>query len=64
MLKEMGSYKGHMRDVMCAAWHPLHEELFSSGSQDGCLMYWMVSRPTPQVCIDRINCVLENYFVQ
>lgn len=49
MLKELGSYAGHARDVMCAAWHPLHEELFCSGSQDGTLMYWLLSRSAPQV---------------
>ena len=49
MLKELGSYRGHVRDVMCAAWHPVHEELFSSGSQDGTLMYWLLSRSAPQV---------------
>ena len=49
MLKELGSYKGHTRDVMCAAWHPVHEELFASGSQDGALLYWLVSRSAPQV---------------
>lgn len=49
MLKEINTYRGgHTRDVACAVWHPVHEELFSSGSQDGSLVYWLVSRPTPQ----------------
>ena len=49
MLKELNTYRGaHTRDVACAVWHPVHEELFSSGSQDGSLVYWLVSRPDPQ----------------
>lgn len=47
--KEMGTYRGHNRDVTCANWHPLHEELFASGGYDGSLLYWLVSSPTPQV---------------
>lgn len=46
--KEMGTYRGHNRDVTCASWHPLHEELFASGGYDGSLLYWLVSSPTPQ----------------
>ena len=46
--KEMGTYRGHNRDVTCASWHPLHEELFASGGYDGSLLYWFVSSPTPQ----------------
>lgn len=47
--KEMGTYRGHNRDVTCASWHPLHEELFASGGYDGSLLYWLVSSPNPQV---------------
>ncbi|GAX77076.1 hypothetical protein CEUSTIGMA_g4522.t1 [Chlamydomonas eustigma] len=43
------TYKGHTRDVTSCTWHPLHEELFSSGSQDGALFHWLVSRPEPQL---------------
>ena len=51
MLKELNTYRGgHTRDVSCAVWHPVHEELFGSGSQDGSLVYWLVSRPGPQAC--------------
>ena len=49
MLKELGTYRGgHGRDVACAVWHPVHEELFSSGSHDGSLAYWLVSRADAQ----------------
>lgn len=47
--KELATYRGHNRDVTCAAWHPQHEELFASGGYDGSLMYWLVSNPNPQV---------------
>lgn len=47
--KELGTYRGHNRDVTCASWHPLHEELFASGGYDGSLLYWLVSSPSPQV---------------
>ncbi|MEW5311954.1 MAG: hypothetical protein WDW38_003624 [Sanguina aurantia] len=46
--KELGSYRGHAREVTCATWHPFHEELFSSASSDGSLMHWLVSRPDAQ----------------
>ena len=49
--KEIATYRGHNRDVTCAAWHPLHEELFASGGYDGSLMYWLVSNPEPQVML-------------
>jgi len=49
--KEIATYRGHNRDVTCAAWHPFHEELFASGGYDGSLMYWLVSNPEPQVLL-------------
>lgn len=47
--KELATYRGHNRDVTCAAWHPHHESLFASGGYDGSLIYWLVSNPNPQV---------------
>jgi polyadenylation factor subunit 2 len=50
MLKELASFKGHNKDVICAAWHPWHEDMFVSGGYDGDLLYWLVSQPSgPQV---------------
>lgn len=49
-LRELQTFKGHVKDVVCAAWHPVHEELFASGGFDGTLLYWLASRPTAQVC--------------
>eukprot|EP00955_Chlamydomonas_euryale_P003280 35163-Chlamydomonas_euryale.AAC.1 len=49
MQRELATFKGHTRDVTSIAWHPLHEELFVSGSWDGCLMTWLLSRPEPQL---------------
>lgn len=48
-LRELRTYRGHTKDVLCAAWHPVHEELFASGGYDGSLLYWLASRPGPQV---------------
>ena len=47
-LKEVTTFRGHKKDVVCAAWHPVHEELFVSGAFDGTLLYWLASRSTPQ----------------
>jgi hypothetical protein len=41
MKRDLHMYKHPGRDVTCAAWHPLHEELFASGSSDGSLHYWL-----------------------
>ena len=45
MLRELATFRGHAKDVTSAAWHPFHEDLFVSGSYDGSLCYWLVSRP-------------------
>lgn len=47
--RELGTFRGHNRDVLTASWHPQHEELFASGAMNGSLLYWLVSRPGPQV---------------
>ena len=47
-LRELRTFRGHTKDVLCAAWHPVHEELFASGGYDGGLLYWLASRPGPQ----------------
>jgi polyadenylation factor subunit 2 len=41
MKRDLHVYKHPGRDITCAAWHPLHEELFASGSADGSLHYWL-----------------------
>jgi polyadenylation factor subunit 2 len=47
--RELGSYRGHTREVTACAWHPQHEDLFSSGSFDGSLMHWLVGRAEAQL---------------
>ena len=42
MLKEIGTYRGHGKDVTEVIWHPTHEPLFTSGSLDGSMNYWLV----------------------
>ncbi|CAG5125024.1 unnamed protein product, partial [Candidula unifasciata] len=40
--EEVQTFKGHKREATAIGWHPIHEGLFSSGSADGALMFWMV----------------------
>ena len=47
--RELASFRGHNRDVISAAWHPLHEDLFVSGGYDGSLIFWLAGRQAPQV---------------
>ncbi|GBG76608.1 hypothetical protein CBR_g22487 [Chara braunii] len=47
-LKEIETYKGHRREVTSLAWHPIHEDLFVSGSYDGAIMHWLVGHEEPQ----------------
>ena len=42
MLKEIGTYRGHGKDVTEVIWHPTHEAMFTSGSFDGSINYWLV----------------------
>ncbi|BDA50841.1 pre-mRNA 3' end processing protein WDR33 [Coccomyxa sp. Obi] len=52
MLRELATFRGHAKDVICAEWHPIHEDLFVSGSYDGSLCYWLVSLPNgPQAAV-------------
>eukprot|EP00040_Diaphanoeca_grandis_P015724 m.80586 g.80586 ORF g.80586 m.80586 type:complete len:708 (+) comp25324_c0_seq1:186-2309(+) len=39
-MKELQVFRGHSREVMCLAWHPVHESLFASGAHDGSIMFW------------------------
>ena len=47
-LKEVGSFRGHGKDVTSMAWHPQHEGLFVSGGWDGTLLFWHVGAEGPQ----------------
>ena len=60
-LQELRTFRGHTKDVLCAAWHPVHEELFASGGHDGGLLYWLASRPRPQACpqTDKVSCAAQ-----
>jgi polyadenylation factor subunit 2 len=42
MLKDLQTFRGHLRDCTTASWHPVHEELFVSGGYDGSMLYWQV----------------------
>jgi WD40 repeat protein len=48
-LSDLVVWQGGLRDVLCAAWHPFHEDLAVSGSVEGTLAYWLTSSREPQV---------------
>lgn len=49
MQRVLQDFKRDNEAVTAAAWHPKHEEVFASGSQDGSVTHWLVSQPTTQV---------------
>ncbi|XP_070560840.1 pre-mRNA 3' end processing protein WDR33-like [Ptychodera flava] len=42
MMKEMFTFRGHKKEATTIAWHPIHENLFSSGGSDGAILFWQV----------------------
>lgn len=46
-MKELQTFRGHKREVMSLAWHPLHEDFFVSGGYDGSLEFWLVGTSAP-----------------
>ena len=40
--EELQTFRGHKREALTLAWHPVHEELFASGGSDGAMMFWSV----------------------
>ena len=52
MNKELRSFKGHEKDITAAIWHPFHEDLFTSASYDGTIMFWLLDLETPQAEIE------------
>jgi len=40
--EELQTFRGHKREALTLAWHPVHEELFASGGSDGAIMFWSV----------------------
>lgn len=49
MRRALASFRGPSKDVVCAAWHPIHEDLFVAGGNNGSLLYWLASRPEAPV---------------
>jgi len=39
-MREIQNFKGHKREVCSLAWHPIHEDFFVSGGNDGVLNFW------------------------
>lgn len=52
MNKELRSFKGHEKDITAAIWHPFHEDLFTSASYDGTIIFWLLDLETPQAEIE------------
>ena len=48
-MKELSNFAGSQAPINCAAWHPIQEEVFVTGSHDGTILFWCASRPNAQV---------------
>ena len=48
-------FKGHEKEVMTVAWHPIHPSLFVSGGSDGSIKYWLKSHNKPIGSIDNAH---------
>lgn len=46
-MKELQTFRGHKREVMSLAWHPIHEDFFASGGYDGSIEFWLVGNTNP-----------------
>mmetsp|Transcript_24963 Transcript_24963/g.42665 ORF Transcript_24963/g.42665 Transcript_24963/m.42665 type:complete len:440 (+) Transcript_24963:27-1346(+) len=46
-MKELQTFRGHSKEVTSAAWHPVHERMFCSGSSDGTILFWEVGKEKP-----------------
>ena len=41
MLREINTFRGHVKEITALAWHPSHEKLFVSGSYSGEMCFWL-----------------------
>ena len=48
-MKELSSFSGSQAPLNCAAWHPIHEDVFVTGGHDGTILFWCASRSDIQV---------------
>ena len=48
-MKELSNFTGAQAPINCAAWHPVHEDVFVSGGHDGTVLLWLASRAGAQV---------------
>lgn len=51
MLRPFCTFRGHRREVTSLKWHPVHEDMFVSGSYDGHVYYWIVGESDPVATI-------------
>jgi polyadenylation factor subunit 2 len=40
--EEMQTFRGHKKEASAVRWHPVHENMFTSGGSDGSIMFWQV----------------------
>jgi polyadenylation factor subunit 2 len=45
MMAEVECYKGHNREIVTLAWHPVHEKILVSGAYQGSMIFWHVGHP-------------------
>ena len=48
-MKELSNFTGAQAPINCAAWHPVHEDVFVSGGHDGTVLLWLASQAGAQV---------------
>lgn len=44
-LRELSSHRENEKELLCLEWHPVYEELFTSGAFDGDIRHWIVGEP-------------------
>ncbi|VDL59178.1 unnamed protein product [Hymenolepis diminuta] len=52
MKEELQTFRGHKKEVTRIVWHPVHENLFASGSGDGAIHFWCAGNETELGVID------------
>jgi polyadenylation factor subunit 2 len=44
MKEEVQMFRGHKKEASAVSWHPVHQNLFSSGGSDGSIIFWNVNQ--------------------
>jgi len=43
-MREFQTFRGHTKEITSIRWHPVHEDLFVTGTAGGALHFWIVDR--------------------